>query len=80
MEVGHIFGLGHNDEGRRGGLPDNTCMNEDRWEVSPNSHDTQQLASIYNHGDGYSTSKTRHAPTGQATIHRVPLSVAAAFR
>jgi hypothetical protein len=80
MEAGHIFGLDHNNPGRRGGLPDNTCMNDYAWYVSPNSHDTEELAIIYNHGDGYSTFRgVRRQPSALVTIHRTSYAEAAAF-
>ena len=54
QEVGHIEGLDHNRDGKRGGSPDDTCMNDGNHlgeYTTPNSHDTAQLASIYKHDD-----------------------------
>lgn len=56
QEVGHTLGLGHNRNGRAGGTPDDTCMNDqaglfDPAYVDPNSHDYAQLDSIYKHLD-----------------------------
>ncbi len=65
QEVGHTFGLGHQDES---GADLHTCMdyadNPDADNMHPNYHDYQQLASIYAHLD--STSTIGLAPTGLA--------------
>ena len=54
QELGHVLRLGHNRDGRKGGQPDITCMN-DRGHLgqypSPNEHDTEQLMKIYDHDD-----------------------------
>lgn len=72
QEVGHTFGLGHNRNGKRGGTPDDSCMNDQAFWPAPNSHDTAQLVSIYNHSDGYSTARHEHpSASGWITIDRV---------
>lgn len=56
QEVGHIFGLGHQDES---GADLNTCMDyaASLDNPSPNAHDYQQLETIYNsHTDSTNTS------------------------
>lgn len=69
-EVGHTLALGHNRNGKVGGTPDNTCMNDYDWYETPNSHDTDQLRSIYDHRDKYSTSSVRPASgSGWVKIH-----------
>lgn len=59
QEVGHDFGLGHQDES---GISLNTCMDyyhntsdTDTKSTHPNQHDYDQLAIIYSHTDSYST-------------------------
>ncbi len=64
QEVGHTFGLGHNDE-----IFDNenkgTCMdytNDPSTNQHPNTHDHEQLVAIYgSHTDGSTTLSTRKA-------------------
>ena len=57
QEVGHIFGLGHQDEGFSN--PNlNTCMdytNNPESNQHPNEHDYDQLLSIYSHLDNTNT-------------------------
>ncbi|NOR70016.1 MAG: hypothetical protein GQ532_10050, partial [Methylomarinum sp.] len=51
QEIGHAFGLGHQDEGFNNGNL-NTCMdyiNDPDSNQHPNSHDYSMLESIYNH-------------------------------
>lgn len=66
QEIGHDFGLGHQDEGFTN-LNLGTCMdytnnplgggtNGPLQNLSPNSHDYEELALIYNHFDGYNSS------------------------
>lgn len=59
QEVGHTFGLGHQDES---GISLNTCMdyyhntsNTDTKSTTPNQHDYDELATIYAHLDSTST-------------------------
>ena len=57
QEVGHTFGLGHQDEDFAN--PNlNTCMdysNSPESNQHPNAHDYEQLASIYTHLDSTTT-------------------------
>jgi hypothetical protein len=69
QEVGHGYGLGHQDES---GADLNTCMDySDRLDnPSPNAHDYQQLETIYeSHVDSTSTTSAVPAGSGQV-IHR----------
>lgn len=59
QEVGHTFGLGHQDES---GISLNTCMDyyhntseTDTLSTHPNQHDYDELALIYSHLDSFST-------------------------
>ena len=54
QEVGHVFGLGHTSED---GSTQNTCMDYSNspTSISPNAHDYQELDTIYNHVDSYTT-------------------------
>ena len=60
QEVGHTFGLGHQDES---GASLNTCMdyfsntgtNAIDKSTHPNVHDYGQLTAIYSHNDGYTS-------------------------
>ena len=54
QEIGHTFGLGHQDES---GADLNTCMDysNNLDNPSPNSHDYQQLQTIYAHLDTFTT-------------------------
>jgi len=56
QEVGHVFGLGHQDES---GADFHTCMdyadNPDADNTQPNRHDYEMLASIYSHPDSFTT-------------------------
>lgn len=57
QEVGHIFGLDHQDENFNN-TPLGTCMDYSNDPVPnqhPNTHDYQQLESIYSHLDGSTT-------------------------
>jgi hypothetical protein len=64
QEIGHTFGLDHQDES---GADLNTCMDYSNAldNPSPNQHDYDQLATIYAHLDSFSTVGTA-APTGLA--------------
>jgi hypothetical protein len=77
QEVGHTFGLDHQDEGF-----DNanlgTCMDytsNPSTNQHPNQHDYDQLASIYSHLD--STSTVAAAPTGAPAAAGVPAAAPA---
>lgn len=67
QEVGHTFGLGHQDES---GADLDTCMDYARAldNPSPDAHDYEQLEVIYNHGGESSTLATTSASakTGMA--------------
>jgi hypothetical protein len=56
QEVGHTFGLGHQDES---GADFHTCMdyadNPDADNMHPNRHDYEELATIYSHLDATTT-------------------------
>jgi hypothetical protein len=63
QEVGHTFGLGHQDENQTN--PNlGTCMDYTRTPLGPpsnehpNSHDYSQLVSIYSHLDSFNTPKS----------------------
>jgi hypothetical protein len=73
QEIGHTFGLDHQDES---GISLNTCMDyyhntsaSDTKSTHPNSHDYDELATIYSHLDSTSTIGSTPAsslvPTGQ---------------
>ena len=68
QEIGHDWGLGHQDES---GADLNTCMDyaDALDNPSPNSHDYQQLETIYGHLD--STNTAASAPPGfaNADVH-----------
>lgn len=87
QEVGHTFGLGHTSED---GTSQETCMDywpnvgDDGVSISPNAHDFEQLASIYDHPDAAATTSTgpgkgnkggngrnvfvEHLPSGQTLV------------
>ena len=59
QEIGHTFGLDHQDES---GISLNTCMDyyhntsaSDTKSTHPNQHDYDELATIYQHLDSFST-------------------------
>lgn len=59
QEIGHTFGLDHQDES---GISLNTCMDyyhntsaSDTRSTHPNSHDNQELSTIYQHLDSTTT-------------------------
>jgi hypothetical protein len=59
QEIGHTFGLDHQDES---GISLNTCMDyyhntsaSDTKSIHPNSHDYQELSTIYQHLDSTTT-------------------------
>ncbi len=66
QEVGHTLGLGHNDEDFAN-PPSGTCMdysNDPEPNQHPNTHDYDQLVTIYGHTDSTTTvvSSTTRAP------------------
>jgi hypothetical protein len=74
QEIGHTFGLDHQDES---GADLNTCMDysSNLDNPSPNQHDYDQLGSIYSHLDSFSTVGVA-APTGLAgSGHASPTAV-----
>jgi hypothetical protein len=79
QEVGHLFGLGHTSED---GSSQQTCMDysNDPRSTTPNSHDYQQLDTIYGHLDSYNsyaTSTAAAAPSGSqnSMAGQVPMGV-----
>lgn len=52
QEIGHVFGLGHTSED---GSSQQTCMDysSDPNSISPNQHDYDMLAAIYDHTESY---------------------------
>jgi hypothetical protein len=66
QEIGHDFGLGHQDENFSN--PNlNTCMdytNNPESNQHPNQHDYDQLSSIYSHTDSTNTSATQSTNFG----------------
>jgi hypothetical protein len=73
QEIGHDFGLGHQDES---GADLNTCMDYARAldNAHPNSHDYQQLATIYNSHLDASNSFAASAATSGAKPTKVERS------
>ena len=65
QEVGHGYGLGHQDES---GADLNTCMDyaDALDNAHPNAHDYDQLETIYRHTD--STSTVKFAPASETPI------------
>ena len=67
QEVGHTFGLDHQDES---GADFHTCMdyadNPDADNTHPNQHDYEELAIIYSHLD--STTTLAASPTGSSRV------------
>jgi len=68
QEIGHTFGLDHQDES---GISLNTCMDyyhntsaSDTKSTHPNSHDYQELSTIYAHLDSFTT--IGNMPAGMA--------------
>jgi hypothetical protein len=77
QEIGHTFGLGHTSED---GSSQNTCMDyfsntganaNSTQSTHPNSHDYQQLSTIYAHLDSFNTatSATAGARAGQSDVN-----------
>jgi hypothetical protein len=72
QEVGHTFGLDHQDES---GISLNTCMdyyhntsNSDTKSTSPNRHDYDELATIYAHLDSTTTIGATPAAVARADV------------
>ena len=56
QEIGHAFGLDHQDEDLNSVIPLDSCMDyQDPPWPSPNDHDFEQLGIIYDHGDGFNS-------------------------
>jgi len=74
QEVGHTFGLDHQDEAfDNGNLL--TCMdytNKPETNQHPDLHDYDQLALIYGHNDGTTTVSSAVAPSGNAANETSP--------
>ena len=73
QEIGHTFGLNHQDENFNN--PNlGTCMDYTSNPESnqhPNQHDYQQLASIYSHLDSTNTASAMPAGFANADVHAV---------
>lgn len=70
QEVGHGYGLGHQDES---GADLNTCMDysDELDNPHPNAHDYEQLETIYNsHTDSTSTVSSSAASSGRVVYRR----------
>ena len=74
QEVGHTFGLDHQDES---GADLDTCMDYSNAldNPSPNQHDYDQLATIYAHLDSTSTVGTAAATGLAGSEHASPVAV-----
>jgi hypothetical protein len=74
QEVGHTFGLDHQDES---GADLNTCMDYSNAldNPSPNQHDYDQLATIYAHLDSTSTVGTTPSVGAAGAAHASPVAV-----
>lgn len=78
-EIGHTFGLGHQDES---GADFHTCMDyadsPDADNMHPNTHDYEELAAIYKHLDSTTTIGTQAATSARgsdvASVHRADRS------
>lgn len=70
QEIGHLFGLGHQDES---GADLNTCMDYDNQlsNPHPNQHDYEMLETIYEHLDSGGGGKPGGKPNGfdNANLH-----------
>lgn len=80
QEVGHTFGLGHQDELFT--APNlGTCMDYTndpdgnglylKKNLTPNQHDYDQLVTIYTHADSTTTIKATTASTGKAVVENL---------
>jgi hypothetical protein len=74
QEVGHTFGLDHQDES---GADLNTCMDYSSAldNPSPNQHDYDQLATIYAHLDSTSTVGSAATVGAAGSAHASPVAV-----
>src|SRR5215212_3376544 len=77
QEIGHTFGLDHQDEA---GISLNTCMDyyhntsaSDTKSTHPNSHDYQQLSTIYQHLDSTTTVRAATFSPAQKSKFVTPL-------
>jgi hypothetical protein len=75
QEIGHTFGLGHTSED---GSSQNTCMDyyhnlsdSDTTSTHPNTHDYQQLNTIYSHLDSTTTIGSTPAGFANADVHAI---------
>ena len=70
QEIGHTWGLDHQDES---GADLHTCMdyatNPDADNTHPNQHDYDQLLTIYGHLDRFNTVSAQSTMPGQAALH-----------
>jgi hypothetical protein len=69
QEIGHVFGLDHQDEDFRNASL-GTCMdyaNDPTPNQHPNAHDYEQLEAIYSHGDGAQTTPNV-SPSGNHAV------------
>jgi hypothetical protein len=76
QEIGHDFGLAHQDENFNNANLD-TCMdytNNPASNQHPNSHDYQQLQTIYQHLDSADTSATQATNFGERVPGKAPLA------
>jgi Metallo-peptidase family M12B Reprolysin-like len=75
QEIGHTFGLDHQDES---GADLNTCMDYSNAldNPSPNQHDYEQLEAIYAHLDSTSTVGTATSLGAAGSGHASPVAVA----
>jgi hypothetical protein len=73
QEIGHDFGLDHQDES---GADLNTCMDYDDslGNPTPNAHDYAQLEAIYAHGDSSSTNAGSVGSVGEVIPSWAPAS------
>jgi len=66
QEIGHDYGLGHQDENQNDDLT-NSCMeytNDPTGNEHPDQHDYDQLLLIYNHTESSSTTASKTASSG----------------
>lgn len=72
QEIGHTFGLGHQDEDF-GNMPLGTCMdysNDPTPNQHPNAHDYEQLELIYAHLDAATTVGSSTAPQSKGDVEQ----------